>query len=480
LGIDTDGKGWSWGADTNGQLGNGDSETANKTSPFPIDTPSPHPGTWTQLSAGSSHSLGIDTDGKGWSWGLDTNGQLGNGGAEGNKTSPFPIDTPSPHPGTWAQLDAGNIHSLGIDTNSKGWSWGSDNFGQLGNGDSETAIKTSPFPINTPSPHPGTWAQLSAGNNYSLGLDTNGKGWSWGLNQLGQLGLGDGSNRSEPVEINLNVEQPPNQWKHADAGYEHSLAIDEGNNGWAWGSDQYGKLGNEYLAPQPIPTRIIGSITWSNLSAGKDHSIGIDDENNTWVWGRNQFGQLGLGNTNDVTTGPMQYVSPETFVSGSAGSDHTILVSDDGKIYAAGSNAQGQLGLGDTITNSTSFTEIEVPSQDSGWTVSSAGHQHTVAINEQTGLWSWGANNFDQLGLGIINNPIYEPTLSPYLIVWQRTLTSSEIARTKFVRRYGLSPINPNLKLFSTTPGSNQAWIPAGNGSSQLILWRRGIDNEEI
>jgi hypothetical protein len=72
------------------------------------------------------------------------------------------------------------------------------------------------------------------------------------------------------------------------------------------------------------------------------------------------------------------------------------------------------------------------------------------------------------------------PTLSPYLIAWKRTPISSEIARTKFIRRWGLSPINPNLKLFSTTFGSNQAWIPVGDGSSQLILWRRGTNNEEV
>jgi alpha-tubulin suppressor-like RCC1 family protein len=501
IGIDDLGRAWAWGDNFYGQLGigllGGNSisfeDPPDSNVPALVAVPQNHPGTWKQLSAGYRHSLGIDTNNKAWAWGTNADGRLGNGITLGSKIIPTPVATAgsSNPPATWKQLSAGDSHSLGIASDGTAWAWGFNASGRLGVGD--TALRTIPTPVDAADGRPQYWKQLSAGGAHSLGIASDDTAWAWGFNGSGRLGVGDIVLRTIPTSVaTTGSSNPPATWKQLSAGDSHSLGIASDDTAWAWGLD--GNSGNLGITPLPgqilIPTAIDSTNVskWKQLSPGGAHSLGISadliNDGLAWGWGSNNVGQLGRGDEVDIITGPEKsldvYALEGEFVSDSAGSEHTILISVDGKIYTAGSNEQGQLGLGNAIADSDYFTEIEVPSQDSGWVSTSAGHQHTVVIDEETGLWTWGANDSGQLGLGTEEDPIYDPTLSPYLIAWQRTLVSSEIARTKFIRRYGLSPINPNLKLFSTTPGSNQAWIPAGNGSSQLILWRRGIDNEEI
>jgi alpha-tubulin suppressor-like RCC1 family protein len=495
VGIDSYGQGWAWGSNYSGQLGNG--STTQRSVPTRIDVATSNVQTWLRLSAGEAYTLGISADSDklnwGYAWGSNDGGKLGTT-VSGNKLVPTRIDVATSNVQTWSQLSAGRLHSLGISADSDklnwGYAWGSNSDGILGNGTSDSSL----YPIRISSIDVQTWLQLYAGYSQSFGIsaDSNKLNWGygWGWNGTFQLGNGTQNQTSLPTRINFNSVQT---WSQIAPGFVHTLGIaadpDKLNWGYAWGINDAGQLGigNEIIGESSIPIKIDDSnvSTWFQFSAGDSLSLGISaDPNAAWSWGSNRKGQTGLELESGNQFFPVQIQNPISFegdfISGSAGSKHTILIDIDGKIYTAGSNALGQLGLGNVTIDSEFFTEIEFPSQDSGWVYASAGHQHTVAIDEETGLWSWGSNDSGQLGLGTEEDPIYDPTLSPYLIAWQRTLVSSEIARTKFIRRYGLSPINPNLKLFSTTPGSNQAWIPAGNGSSQLILWRRGIDNEEI
>jgi len=175
---------------------------------------------WTQISASfnisSTFSLALDELGQAWAWGDNFYGQLGIGlFGQGNvntfqdppdKNVPTRVIVPPGHPGTWLQISAGSGYSLGIDTNGRGWAWGDNSFGQLGTNTGASAVPV-PTPIDTAESRPQTWSQLSAGGGgHSLGIALSpdpGRGWAWGLNLLGQLGDGTLDSKTVPSPITL-------------------------------------------------------------------------------------------------------------------------------------------------------------------------------------------------------------------------------------------------------------------------------------
>ena len=131
------------------------------------------------ISAGGSHTLMIRNDGSLWAWGLNGNGQLGDG-TTANKAVPTPIGGYT----DWIYVSAGGYHSLGIRADGSLWAWGSNAQGQIGNGGG--ADVTAPTQITTPS---GVgWVSVSAGALHSLAIATGGALYSWGDNGQGQLG----------------------------------------------------------------------------------------------------------------------------------------------------------------------------------------------------------------------------------------------------------------------------------------------------
>jgi len=143
-----------WGDNTYGQLGN------NK---------APIYFSWSQISAGGNHTLGLRSDGTLWGWGQNNVGQLGD--ATG-------IDRVSPTQITfdfWKQISAGELHSAAIRADGSLWTWGSNRFGQLGNGITTTVF----IPVNV---SPGySWTQVTAGSENTAAIRSDGSLWVWGL-----------------------------------------------------------------------------------------------------------------------------------------------------------------------------------------------------------------------------------------------------------------------------------------------------------
>jgi len=185
LAIKSDGTLWSWGNNSFGQLGLGD--TTNRTSPTQVGT-----GTnWVSVEAGVWHSLAIKSDGTLWSWGSNPYGQLGLGDTT-NRTSPTQVGTGT----NWAIL--GKIlasSSLAIKSDGTLWLWGYNGFGQLGLGD--TTKRTSPTQVGTET----NWVSGSIGIEHSLSVKSDGTLWSWGANSYGQFGDGTTTSSSLPKMI---------------------------------------------------------------------------------------------------------------------------------------------------------------------------------------------------------------------------------------------------------------------------------------
>ena len=124
--------------------------------------------TFTHLTAGYYHTCGIDTTGTAWCWGDDTSGQVGDGDA-GQADKYAPVAVADNH--TFTTLTAGRSHTCGIDTTGTAWCWGEDTYGQLGDGNASQTNKYAPVAVADTH----TFTHLTAGYSHTCGIDTTGK-----------------------------------------------------------------------------------------------------------------------------------------------------------------------------------------------------------------------------------------------------------------------------------------------------------------
>jgi len=153
---------------------------------------------WLEVSAGSNGNGGFAlaikaADHSLWAWGSGTSGQLGDNTplaslAGRQVITPEPIATDK----AWAHVSAGTSHTIAITTDGSLYAWGDNAFGELGDGSTFGGVVSGPELITLPvtATHPNTWSHVSAGLTYSMAINTDGTLWGWGNPSLGQLGDG--------------------------------------------------------------------------------------------------------------------------------------------------------------------------------------------------------------------------------------------------------------------------------------------------
>ncbi len=337
LGIDTVGKAWGFGFGGPGVLGNGSTGTVNAS---PVQVSSVGTNSWTQVTAGVFHAMGIQTDGSLWSWGYSGDGQLGDGTYQATIPSPVKIGAQS-----WAQIAAGGWHSIGIDSsgNMFGWGWNAD--GQIGN--NATTGRSSPVQVTIAGP----WKSAAAGWNHSIALKVDGTLWTSGSNYNGQLGDSTATFRKVFAQIGTD------SWTQVTAGRYHSAGIKVDGTLWAWGDNTYGAIGhNQIPGMVSSPVQISGS--WSQVVAGFDMFLGKKSDGTYWTWGGNRSGNLGIGIN---TFSPVQVAGSWTQIH--AGNGFSAAVKTNGTLWVWGTNTQGELGLGDTAIRS---SPVQIPGS---WTL---------------------------------------------------------------------------------------------------------------
>jgi alpha-tubulin suppressor-like RCC1 family protein len=271
---------WTVGDNQYGQLGDG--TTKSKTTFTKVST-----GTWQTVSCGATHNLAIQSDGKLATWGRNNYGQLGNGveSSASNWRSPAFIQPAD----TWGVASSGGWHSAAIRRDGTLWTWGYNNNGQLGLGD--TVNRSTPVNVGG-----NDWVQVSSGSNSTAGIKSDGSLWTWGLNSSGQLGLGDTVNRSVPTVV-------PGSWIAVKCGYVHVVAIKSDGSLWTWGSNTYGQLGLGDTTNRLAPTRIGIDNNWSRIfaEAQSNGTFAKKTDGTSWGWGAN-YGNLGMGAGGNAVT----------------------------------------------------------------------------------------------------------------------------------------------------------------------------------
>jgi alpha-tubulin suppressor-like RCC1 family protein len=230
------------------------------------------------------------------------------------------------------QVSAGSYHTLVLTKEGQVYSFGRNELGQLGLGHTKTIIDP------TSIPNLKNIVQTSAGENHSLLLTQNGEIYSFGNNQYGQLGLGDYEKRSTPTLI-PNI----NNIMQISAGGYYSLLLNKNGEVYSFGKEARGKLGlgdcENQIVPTLIPIEYFNNSPIVQVSAGVCHSLALTIDGNVYSFGYGGHGGLGLGDINDRNVPiliPANYFNNQRVSHVSTEQFHSLILTENGQLYSFG------------------------------------------------------------------------------------------------------------------------------------------------
>ena len=302
-------------------------------------------------------------------------------GGQGSAVSPVTVLAPATQ---WASYDTGISHTAAIKGDGTLWTWGSNQYGQLGTG--LGASSALPAQVGGDS----DWVSVATGANHTIAIKRDGSLYAWGNNDYGQIGNGTyGSPVYLPIRVGIDSD-----WAIVAGGHTHTLAIKRDGSLYAWGNNDNGRLGDGTVSKRLVPTRVGIDNDWAAIAGAYKHSVGIKTGGSLWAWGCNTNGQLGIGSTVDQWV-PMQVaVGAPGWVSVACANEHNVAVMQGGTLWTWGGNTFGQLGDG---TTTTSTVPVQVGS-DTDWLTVGSGSLHQAAVKRSGELWTWGYNYNGQLG----------------------------------------------------------------------------------
>ncbi|WP_223654297.1 RCC1-like domain-containing protein [Hymenobacter psoromatis] len=434
--VHADGTLWSWGMNSNGQLGDG--TTTDHLTPAQVGTDS----TWQRVAVSSSNTYALKRDGSLWSWGANSSGQLGTGTTGADQCLPGRVGTGL----EWGSVTAGEGFALALQRDGSLWAWGTNSDGQLGDG------STSPRPSPGRVVGASSWRHVTAGASHVVAIQQDGTLWLWGYNGQGQLGNGQQTgithgNAPTAVPHQLGT---AHTWVSGAAGAYNSGAVQQDGTVWTWGygyflgpglSSQltpqpvtlpvparsvglgarttlvvacdgtlwgygysyYGELGDGTYSPHDSPARLTAGHTWTQVVMGQQHAVALQPDGSVWAWGANEVGALGHPSLATFAVfAPRQAEPATTWASVSTGDFHTLAVQRDGSLWSWGQNSWGEAGDGTT-------TPRRLPTQvgtATTWQLVAAGSSHSLALRRDGTLWAWGFNNRGQLGDGTTDSRV--------------------------------------------------------------------------
>ena len=371
---------YSWGNNLYGQLGQGTEK--NKISPTLVEHLEHNP--VSAIFANGKNSAAI-VNNEVWTFGGGANGILGHGDAidQPNQTAPKKIVSLSNK--NIKYIAVGGFHMLAHDEKGEVlYSWGRNNAGQLGLGEGKTGNHGDP---QTVSGVEGTIASVAAGRQHSLVLTSSGAVYSFGNGRDAQLGLGDKKYRKAPSKIE---ELPPNVVSIA-CGRDSSFALTSEGILWSWGKDEYGQLGHGRTQRYVTLPRRVASLDHEKIVSihmGEYHGCAVSSDGRMFTWGKNSDGQCGHGHKNNVTQ-PTQVEALEALnvvvSSADCGDGHTAAITEKGELWLWGRGTSGELGrgAGKTAESNAAYRSVpvKVPLELTATSVA-LGAEHTLCVLE--------------------------------------------------------------------------------------------------
>jgi len=354
-----------------------------------------------RLAAGNDFSLARSRAGLAYSWGSDTAEALGNGTAAADRSAPGSIAA-APTLDVIATA-GGATHGLGIEhATGRVWAWGNNGDGQLGDG--SVITRADPVSMRDAAAAAITGAlAVAAGAAHSLVLLADGSVLAAGSNANGQLG--DGTTTSRPTAAPVTGVCAPGVAVNAiAAGAGFSLALCADGQLRGWGANAQGQLGDGSVVDRPRPVTVGGLVGQSlvAIAAGAEFGLALNTEGKAFAWGSNAKGQLGT-DVRVVDRSPTAIVVGG-FLGGvaiAAGPEHALVLLANQAVFGWGANDSGQIAVGAGPFIDASFHVAGLPPI----VEISAGHTHSLALDATGGVWAWGGNGSGQLGRGVTSGP---------------------------------------------------------------------------
>ncbi|XP_053384737.1 probable E3 ubiquitin-protein ligase HERC4 isoform X2 [Mercenaria mercenaria] len=272
--------------------------------------------------------------------------------------------------------------------------WGSNQSGQLGIGNLEQQKVTEPVIVKDPPK--GDITQIVCGESHTLFVLKDGRIYSCGNNDYGQLGHNKRTSIPEQID-DLKAQTV----LLAAVGVSHSVCLTGAGELFSWGNNSCGQLGRGQPDPELCrkPKLIKFPHTVVQVCSGRYHNMLLTDDGRIFCWGDNKFGQLGLGHTTHQDT--PQYIASLKGIPVAqvvCGGSHTLLLSKSGAIFGWGRNCFGQLGLNDELDRQFPCSCKSLRNQRVCYIA--CGEDYTAALTLDGGLFTFGAGTYGQLGHG--------------------------------------------------------------------------------
>jgi alpha-tubulin suppressor-like RCC1 family protein len=371
--VTSDGKLLVWGRNNYGVLGQGVGSQTLGSSSLPLFVKN-EAGTAplaniVSAAVGEDHAIALTEDGTALIWGDMYD--VGFGYQSSSLPKAVLDSTGSGRLSKIVQVGIGDSNAAALTETGNVYSWG------YYHGQGVAGLKSFPNYVLDPNGKDplSNIVSISVGWNFTLALGSNGKVYAWGWNDRGQTGRGSTDNPEVmPATVQLATTD------HAEltnvvaisAGYNFALALTADGTVYAWGSNDYGQIGQNstqygyWVRAVPVKDSsgldVLRNIVM--VSAGGRHALALDATGHVYSWGHAVDGELGDGANRPAqnqSLKPIPVVGPGStltlggIVSIQAGNNHSLAASRDGTLYAFGDGFGGTLGQGGTSTSDVAY-----------------------------------------------------------------------------------------------------------------------------